>query len=299
MLPLFAGPYPLTVGAEILAFVLFAASLQFLMSVAGLASFGHAAYFGLGAYGAALAVTDLGWPLLPALGCSALLGLGGAMLFGWFCVRLTGVYFAMLTLAFAQIAWSVAFQWSGLTGGDNGMLGIWPPAWAASPRAFYWLALAVAVGGVAALRIIAFSPFGYALRALRDSGLRSEAVGIDRMRLQWLAFVVAGVFAAVAGGLFAFLKGSVFPDNLGIPTSVDGLVMVLLGGIGTVSGSVVGAILYKGLSIWLISQTDYSKLALGCVIVVLVVVFPRGIMGLLSGVRQRPEPLLAELDVAE
>ncbi|MCW6507205.1 ABC transporter permease [Lichenifustis flavocetrariae] len=282
LLPLWLGPYGLAVGAEMLIFALFAMSLQFLMSTGGLASFGHAAYFGLGAYGAALAVKSLGWPMIPALGCGVMLGLAGAALFGWFCVRLAGVYFAMLTLAFAQIAWSAAFQWTAVTGGDNGLLGSWPDAWAASPRAFYWLSLAVAVGGIGALRILTFSPFGYGLRAVRDSSLRAEAIGIGRRHTQWVCFIVAGGFAALAGGLFAFLKGSVFPDALGIPTSVDGLVMVLLGGVGTVSGSVLGAVVYKALSVWLISQTDYSKLVLGAAIVGLVVLFPSGIGGFFS-----------------
>ncbi len=279
LIPLVAGDYVLAVSAELLIFALFAASLQFLMSTAGLVSFGHAAYFGFGAYGAALATKALGWPMPAALASGAVLAMVGAALFGWFCVRLSGVYFAMLTLAFAQIAWSVAFQWTGVTGGDNGLLGIWPPAWAANARVFYWLSLTAAVVGIAALRVAVFSPFGFGLRALRDSALRAEAIGIDRGRQQWAAFTLAGGVAGVAGALFAFLKGSVFPDNLGIPLSVDGLVMVLLGGVETVSGAVVGALVFRTLTILLMSYTDASKLVLGLVIVVLVVAFPRGIVG--------------------
>jgi branched-chain amino acid transport system permease protein len=256
-----------------------------MMSTGGLASFGHAAYFGLGAYGAALATKSLGLPMIPALGCGVLLGLAGAALFGWFCVRLSGVYFAMLTLAFAQIAWSIAFQWTDVTGGDNGILGIWPPKWAGGAAHFYWLALAVAVAGVAALRMLVFSPFGFALRGVRDSDLRAESIGIVRGRVQWSAFVIAGGFAALAGALFVFLKGSVFPDNLGIPLSVDGLVMVLLGGVGTPTGAVVGAVVYRALTIFLMSQTDYSKLVLGLIVVTLVVAFPAGIVGSLEGLR--------------
>ena len=286
-LPLVGGNYFLTVGAEILVFVLFAASLQFLMTVGGLASFGHAAYFGLGAYGAAFAAKAAGLPMEVSLVLGPLLGLAGAVLFGWFCVRLSGVYFAMLTLAFAQIAWSIAFQWVEVTGGDNGILGVWPSPWASSPAAFYWLTLAIVVAGVAALRVLVFSPFGYALRAVRDSVLRAETIGIDRGRIQWLAFVVAGTFAGIAGTLFAYLKGSVFPENLAIPLSVDGLVMVLLGGIETVSGAVAGALVYKALAIWLMSQTELSKLILGSVIVLLVVAFPQGIVGSIEEIRAR------------
>ncbi|MBI5132445.1 MAG: ABC transporter permease [Rhodopseudomonas palustris] len=290
LLPLFAGNYLLSVGSEILVFVLFAASLHFMMTVGGLASFGHAAFFGLGAYGAAFAVKFLGAPMEVALLVGPLFGLIGAVVSGWFCVRLSGVYFAMLTLAFAQIIWSIAFQWVEVTGGDNGILGIWPSAWASSPRGFFWLTLGVSVVGVALLRMLVFSPYGFGLRATRDNTLRSDAIGIDRKSVQWAALLVAGTFAGVAGALFAFLKGSVFPESLAIPISVDGLVMVLLGGIETVSGAVVGAIVYKALAIWLMSQTDLSKLVLGAIIVLLVVAAPKGIVGFIEDWRHRRPP---------
>src|ERR1700744_5729309 len=230
-LPLVGGHYLLTVGDEIAIFWIFAASLHFLMAVGGLASFGHAAYFGLGAYGVALLAKMAGLPMILCLLLGPLLGCLGAAVFGFFAVQLSGVYFAMLTLAFAQIVWSIAFQWVAVTGGDNGILGVWPEKWAASPAHFYWLTLAIAALCVATLRIMTFSPFGFALRATRDSPLRSEAIGINGKRIQWTAFVIAGTVAGIAGALFAYLKGSVFPDNLGISLSVDALVMVLLGGV--------------------------------------------------------------------
>ncbi len=278
-LPLLGSNYALIVGAEIAIFVIFAASLHFLMSVGGLASFGHAAYFGLGTYGVAFLAKFLGLPMIVCLLLGPVLGLLGAMLFGWFAVQLSGVYFAMLTLAFAQIVWSIAFQWVEVTGGDNGILGVWPAAFVATPARFYWLALFVTAVSVTLLRVLVFSPFGYALRATRDSGLRSEAIGLNSKRIQWTAFVIAGTFAGIAGALFAYLKGSVFPDNAGIALSVDSLVMVLLGGVETVSGAVIGAIVYKALSIWLVSYTDLSKLVLGGFIVLIVVAFPKGIVG--------------------
>lgn len=279
LLPLVAGNYALTVASEVLIFMLFAASLHLLVGAGGLVSFGHAAYFGLGAYGAALALKQLGLTMVPALMAGPVLGFLGALLFGWFSVRLSGVYFAMLTLAFAQIVWSVAFQWTEVTGGDNGLIGIWPSTWAAPASHFYWLTLALVSAGVALLRAILFSPFGYALRALRDSELRSEAIGLSRHHIQWAAFTAAGSLAALAGALYAFLKGSVFPDDLAIPLSIDGLAMVLLGGVATVAGGVVGAAIYKTLSIWVISHTDYSKLVLGLLIILLVSLFPQGVLG--------------------
>src|SRR6201994_2562031 len=287
MLPLFAGNYALTVGSEIAIFVIFAVSLHFLMSVGGLASFGHAAYFGLGAYGVAFLAKMAGLSMIACLLLGPLLGLAGAAVFGFFAVQLSGVYFAMLTLAFAQIVWSIAFQWVEVTGGDNGILGVWPDKWAASAGHLYWLALGVAVLMVAALRMAIFSPFGYALRATRDSLLRSEAVGINAKRIQWTAFVIAGTTAGIGGALFAYLKGSVFPDNLGISLSVDALVMVLLGGVETVSGAIIGAVIYKALSIWLVTQTDWSKLVLGAFIVLIVVGVPKGIVGTIETIRHR------------
>jgi len=279
LLPIALGPYGLAVATEVAIFILFAASLHLLVSVGELASFGHAAYLGLGCYGAALATKTLGLPMEPSLLAGPMLAALGAALVGWFAVSLTGVYFAMLTLAFAQILWSIAFQWVSVTGGDNGMLGVWPSHWASSAAHFYWLTLAIVAAAIFGLRMIIFSPFGYALRAARDSELRSEAVGINRRRVQLQAFVIAGAAAGLAGSLFAFFKGSVFPDTMGVSTSIDGLVMVLLGGVETVSGPIVGAIFYKLLSIWLISNTDYSKLVLGLVIISLVLVFPKGVAG--------------------
>src|SRR5215813_1794473 len=289
-LPLIGGNYAVTVGSEIAIFVIFAISLHFLMAVGGLASFGHAAYFGLGAYGVAFLAKMAGFPMIACLLLGPLLGCLGAAVFGFFAVQLSGVYFAMLTLAFAQIVWSIAFQWVAVTGGDNGILGVWPERWAASPSHFYWLSLGIAALVVAGLRIVTFSPFGFALRANRDSPLRSEAIGIDGKRIQWSAFVIAGTVAGISGALFAYLKGSVFPDNLGISLSVDALVMVLLGGVETISGAVVGAIVYKSLSIWLVSQTDWSKLVLGGFIVLIVVAFPKGIVGTLETLMARWRP---------
>ena len=221
-----------------------------------------------------------------------------AAIFGFFAVQLSGVYFAMLTLAFAQIVWSIAFQWVGVTGGDNGILGVWPAAWAAGPASFYWLSLAIAALAISTMRTIVFSPFGYALRATRDSALRGEAIGIDGKKIQWTAFVIAGTVAGIAGALFAYLKGSVFPDSLGISLSVDALVMVLLGGVETVSGAIVGAIVFKALNIWLVSQTDLSKLVLGAVIVLIVVALPKGIVGVLETIgaqRRTQSPKSASL----
>ncbi len=279
LLPLVAGPFTVSVATEVLIFALFAASLQFLIGIGGMVSFGHAAYFGLGAYGSALLVEHLAAPMMLGLSAAPVLAALGALLFGWFCVRSSGVYLAMLTLAFAQIAWSTAFQWVPVTGGDNGILGVWPSPWAATPAAYYWLTLALVAAALVLLHRIVFAPFGLGLRACRDSAPRAEAIGLDRARHQWLGFTMAGAFAGLAGGLYAYLKGSVFPDTLAIPASVEGLVMVLLGGIQTLVGPWLGAAIFTGLKAELAAQTNLWRGAIGLTIVLLVSLFPAGLMG--------------------
>lgn len=276
--PLVLESFVLVLLTDILVLALFAASLHFLLSIGGLVSFGHAAFYGGGAYAAALLVTYAATPfelalLLAPFGAGLL-----ALVIGWFCVRLSGVYFAMLTLAFAQVAWSVVFQWSDVTHGDDGLLGIWPSAWASGTVVFYYLALVVAAGGIFAIRRVVFAPFGYGLRATRDSMLRAAAIGIDIKRQQLMAFVFAGAMAGLAGGLFVFSKGSVFPDEMSIPRSFDALLMVLLGGIQSLTGPVVGAATFTWLHDLLI-EFPYWRLLLGLTIVVLVVLFPQGLGG--------------------
>lgn len=278
-LPLFLGEHALTVGTEMALFALFAASLHFMMGPGGMASFGHAAYFGLGAYAVAIAVRFWAWPMASNLMLAPLAaGLGG-VIFGWFCVRLSGVYFAMLSLAFAQIVWSIAFQWDSLTGGDNGILEIRRPAWAASLAVFYSLSVAIVAVSVWFLRRAIHAPFGYALRGSRDSPLRAEAIGIDVKRVQWRAFALAGLAAGIAGGLYAYLKGGVFPTYVSIPRSVDALAMVLLGGVQTVSGPIAGALVFEGLQEQLTRITAYWRAILGLIIIVLVIAFPQGLVG--------------------
>lgn len=287
LLPLLLGDYAEKLVLEVFVFALFAFSLNFIMGAGGMVSFGHAAYFGLGAYGAALAVKHLGLSMLPALLAAPLAAGVGALLFGWFVVRLSGVYLAMLTLAFAQIVWSTAFQWVALTGGDNGMIGIWPSPWAGDVTVYYYLTLLVCGAAIAFLWRASFAPFGYTLRAGRDSPLRCDAIGIDLKRHQWLGFALAGTCAGIAGGVFVFSKGNVDPGALSIPTSVDALVMVLLGGIQTFTGPLLGAAAFHLLEAYVLPLTDYWRGLVGLVILVLVVAFPQGLSGFLRDRFQR------------
>lgn len=282
-------PYAVVLTIDIMVAVLFAASLHFIMGPGGMHSFGHAAYFGLGAYGAGLLMKQFSLPMEAALGLGPLLAVAGALLFGWFCVRLSGVYLAMLTLAFAQIVWSVVFQWDEVTGGSNGMIGLWPADWLNGKSAYYYLTLAFTVAGVLFLWRVLLAPFGYALRAGRDSPLRADAIGINVFNYQWAAFVLAGAVCGLAGSLFAFSKGTIAPDVISVSRSIDGLVMVLLGGVQTLAGPVVGAALFTWLQDAVSREFQYWRAALGIAILLLVLVFPLGVAGSIKRLFHRGE----------
>jgi branched-chain amino acid transport system permease protein len=269
----------------VLAFSLFAASLQLLMGTGGMVSFGHAAAFGLGAYGAGLLMLRAGLPMPAAFAGAPLVAAAASLVIGFFSVRLTSIYFAMLTLAFAQIAYAVVHQWYDLTGGDNGLLGVWPAPWLQSPLRFYGLALVACGGGIALLSLVEQAPFGLTLRAVRDHARRAEAVGVNVRRQQLVAFVIAGFFGGLAGATFVYLKGSAFPEYLALPVSVEALVMVLLGGVGALAGAPVGAAVYKLLDTVVTGYTAYWQAVLGALLIVLVVAFPRGIVGTFRGRR--------------
>ncbi len=283
-----ADSYATVLLTDVFIAALFAASLHALVGPGGVHSFGHAAYFGLGAYGAALLVHWWQLPFALALAAAPLVAAAGALVYGWLCVRLSGIYLAMLTLAFAQLTWAVAFQWDAFTGGSNGLTGIWPPEALARGAGFYWLALGLCAAGIALLRRALLAPWGLALRAARDAPARAEAVGIDVRRIQWAAFVLAGALAGLAGALFAYSKGSVAPDVLAVARSVDGLAMVLLGGVQTLAGPLVGAAAFTWLHDSVARASEYWRALLGGTVLLLVLLFPQGI----AGVAQRARALL-------
>ena len=286
--PLVGDAYKVKVATEILVFALAAFSLQFLVGVGGLVSFGHAAYFGLGAYAAGLLVTGpFKAPMELALVAAPLVAGLGAALFGFFNVRLSGIYLAMLTLAFGQIVYAVCFQWVEVTGGDNGVVGVWPSAWAAGRNTYFYLVAALSLTAIVLLRRVIYAPFGYTLRAARDSATRAEAIGLDVRNHRWLAFTLAGAAAGLAGGLYAFMKGSIDPTLTGIPLSIDFLVMVLVGGIQTVMGPLVGAAFFHALKDAVMPLTEFWRLLLGLAIIATVLAFPRGLAGAAEALRGR------------
>ena len=286
LVPVFGSTFTTVLLTDIIIFCLFAASLHFLLGLGGLVSFGHAAYFGGGAYAAALLVKYADTPMELAL-LMAPLGAGmAAVIIGWLCIRLTGVYFAMLTMAFAQLLWSLVFQWGEFTGGDDGIVDIWPSDWLSGTSTYYYLTMILGVGGIIFMRHVAHSPFGYALRAARDSSRQAEAMGIHTKHVQWAAFAFAGAMAGVAGGLFVFSKGSIFPSELEIARSFDALIVIFLGGVKTLSGAVVGGAFLEGVKDYL-TRFEYWRLALGLLIIGVVILAPEGIVGTLRKIAER------------
>ena len=286
LLPVFGSSFAQVLTTDVIIFCLFAASLHFILGLGGLVSFGHAAFFGGGAYVAALFVAKLDAPmeiafLLAPVGAGLL-----AFIIGWLCMRRTGVYFAMLTLAFAQLVWSLVYQWGEFTGGDDGLVDIWPSEWLNETTTYYYFTMVFGIGGILLLRHIAHSPFGYALRASRDSSRQAEATGINTKRIQWVAFTLAGTLAGLSGALFVFSKGSVFPTELEIARSFDALIVIFLGGVKTLSGAVVGGASLEFVKDYL-TRFEYWRLTLGVIIILVVIIAPQGISGTLRKVAER------------
>lgn len=276
LLPFVAGPYSAVLATDILIAALFTASLQLLTGFGGMVSFGHAAWFGIGAYAAARTTLG-GYPFVLAIAAAPLIAAVAAAAFGRVAARVSGIHFAMLTLALAQILWAAAIDWERVTGGSNGLIGVWPPGAFADPIRYYGLVLAITVPCLLALAAIAFAPFGYALRAVRDAPLRARACGIVADRRRREAVWLSAAFAGLAGALYAFSKGGVGPDSLAIPRSVDALVMLLLGGISAWFGPLAGAAALTWLQDTLARSTEYWHAAIGLAILVLVLAFPSGI----------------------
>ena len=274
------GPYWQTLAADAFILMIFGISLQAMMALGGLVSFGHAAFFALGAYGAALSHSLWGASLPLALAAGCALALVVAAAFGAAVVRSAGVYLAMLSLALAQVVWAVATQWVGLTGGDNGLIGLTLVGNDGRP-VFYGLLVLLAVLSVFALRLLAASVLGAALQAVRDAPLRAAASGLSVNALKYRIFVESAVLAALAGGLFAAHKGAVFPSLASVATSVDALLVVLLGGVHQLWGAVVGSALLTYAGAELGRGFAYWRGLLGVFIMLIMVAAPSG---LLSGV---------------
>lgn len=288
LLPLTRDRYLIYLASEILVFGLFTLSFNLLLGFAGLVSFGHAAYFAIGAYVCAIFLTTLKLPLVVVLPAAVLVTGLAALLIGYFCVRLTAFYFAMLTLAFAQLVWAVAFKWRVVTGGDTGFIGVAVPTWLDGPTPFYYFALIVVALCGAALWLVAHSAFGRILIATRENAMRAEFVGVDVRRVQLLAFVISGTFSGVAGALFALFNHSVFTEIAWWTRSAQVLIMAILGGIHSFFGPAVGAAALIVLERVTTEYTQYWPTALAVILLAVLFLFPDGLIGLVGRPGSRP-----------
>ena len=281
LLPLSESRFYIFLGTDILIMGLFAISLNLLLGYTGLVSFGQAAYFGIGAYTCALLMKKASVIFPIAFAAAAIAGAVGALVIGFFCIRLTKIYFSMLTLAFSQIVWAIVFKWNSLTGGDTGLIGINFPEHLDSSTRFYYLTLGVVVCSLFIIRKMVDSPFGRILTTIRENPERTEFIGINVKLFQLLAFMVSGCFAAVSGALFGIFNHSLFPDLLYWPMSAEVLIMAILGGMYNFFGPLVGAAVILYLRMLVTSYTQYWPLIMGTILALLLFFFPGGIMGFL------------------
>jgi len=285
-LPAVLSSYQVGLLTKMLIFGIFAMSLDLLLGYAGLPSLGHAAYFGVAAYTVgllSLRVANNFWLDFPA---GLAVATGVSALFGLFALRARGSYFLMITLALGQVLWGIAFGWRSLTGGDDGLPSVprprLPLPWPLTDGGpFYYFVLAFFVISILALSVIVRSPFGRALVGIRESERRMEVLGYDVWRYKYVAFVLAGTLAGLSGALFVYYNGFVSPAYLSIVFSAMALIMVILGGAGTLLGPAVGSAAIVFLENAISAYTERWLLILGLIYVVVTLFAPAGLLGLL------------------
>lgn len=278
--PLALGDYGRSLVTEILLFCIFAMSLDLLLGYTGLVSFGHAAYFGLGAYSVSVLAAQFGiHPVLGGVGAMGIAAVAAAAM-GFFCIRASGVYFIMLTLAFAQLLHTVCLKWRSVTGGSDGMVA---PRLGSGEETYIVVLLMCAVVYVGLRRLVA-SPLGHVLVGVRENEGRMRAAGYAAPRYKLLSFVIAGGLGGLAGALFAMHNGFVSPAVFFWALSGEGLIMVILGGIGTLIGPMIGAAVFLLLKHFVSTYSTHWELLVGATLILCVLFFKQGIYGWL---RQR------------
>jgi branched-chain amino acid transport system permease protein len=282
ILPFVVPEFWVHVVNEVLILGLFAVSFNLIFGYMGQLSFGHAAYYGVGAYTTGLLMVKAKWPFLLCLPASMVTAGIAALVLGLFCVRLRGIYFAILTMAFGQLVFYVVFQWYSFTGGDNGLQGIAPPPYLFNVTVYYLFTLAVVTVAMIVLRYITESPFGYTLRAIRDNAERTEFIGINVQRYMLLNFVIGGMFAGLAGALWGPFNRSVAPDLCGWQHSGQPVFMAVLGGPHNFLGPMIGSLIYIFLNAFVTGFTEYWPLVSGLVIILVVLLMPGGLFGMIK-----------------
>jgi branched-chain amino acid transport system permease protein len=279
VIPVFLPEILVVQAVDILVFTLFAVSLNLLVGYTGMLSLGHAAYFAIGAYGAAIMFKYGGLPMPMAFAAAPFMAAVAAAVIGFFCIRLTHAYFIMLTLAFGQLVYAVVWKWREVTGGDDGLTGILPTGALAGSLAYYYFTLVVVAASIAVFYQLSRSPFGSTLKAIKDNPRRVEFIGVNVKLHQLTAFTIAGFFAGVAGALHVFFNRGVFPGVAHWLNSADALVMVVLGGANHFAGPILGAVLFKILAFVIPRYTHYWLFVLGAILLAVALVMPHGLMG--------------------
>lgn len=280
LIPFTGSLYYVYLNTEVLITILFAISLNLLVGYAGLFSLGHAGFFGVGAYAFSIFLMKAGLGFWASFLIAPLVAAGAAVVIGYFCIRLTKIYFTMLTLAFSQIIWAIAFKWNSLTGGDSGMRNIMPPDYLLGIIETYYFALIVVAVLAFVLYKIACSPFGLILRTTRENPTRTEFIGINVKRYHLIGFTLAGFFAGFAGALYIVSIHAIFPDMILVRKSVEVLVMCILGGMYNFLGPALGAVIIIFLNSFITSYFEYWSVILGCILAALLFFFPDGILGI-------------------
>jgi branched-chain amino acid transport system permease protein len=276
--------YPLTLLTQAAIVAILAMSLDVLLGYTGLPSLGHAAYFGVAAYAVGILATDYRRGFLTCLLAGLLLATLLAAVFGLLAIRASGTYFLMITLALGMVVWGLAFRWVSMTKGDNGIAGVprpeLPLPWSlASPLPFFYFALAATLVAWALLGLLVRSPFGLGLMGIRESETRMRALGYNVWLHKYLAFIIAGAFAGFAGVFWAYYNGFVSPVDVQLVTSVETLLMVALGGPGTLAGPALGAAVIVFLKNFVSVYTKRWLLILGAVYIGVILFAPRGVLG--------------------
>jgi branched-chain amino acid transport system permease protein len=279
LLPAFLPRFYTYIIALIFVTSLLAMSLNLVLGYGMIFQFHHAVFYGVGAYTIALMLTKTSLPVWVGFAAAPLVAALTGLLIGWFCVRLTRLYFGMLQISLGSLLWAIVFRWYTLTGGDDGIHGIVMPGFLSSLISNYYFILFVLIICLVVMYVIIKSPFGQTLQAIRDNPERCEAVGINVKRHQLKAIVIATFFAGVAGVLFVVLERSVFPDLLFWVLSLEVCIMCLLGGWFTFGGPIVGAAVIVSLRTFVGIFTEYWTLILGIILILLIFFLPEGIMG--------------------
>jgi branched-chain amino acid transport system permease protein len=261
---------------------LLAMSLNLLVGYGGMYQFHHAVFYGVGAYTIALFLTKTSLPMWVGFVAGPILAAVIGLVIGWFCVRLTRLYFGMLQISLGSLIWAIVYRWYKFTGGDDGIHGIPMPAFLSSLNQSYYFILIVLGVSLVFLYLILRSPFGSTLQAIRDNPQRCEAVGINVRRHQLRAIIIGTFFAGVAGVLFVVLERSVFPDLLFWTLSLEIFIMCLLGGWFTFAGPVMGTAITIALRTFVGKYTEYWTMVLGIILILLIFFLPEGVMGYLA-----------------